>query len=245
MIIDLSSESTKFRSISIKSYYQENAFSDDLSSDESSDQSNIFSNLKFSHQLDQAITDPAVFTALVKRGRDRSRKFPASIAYTSFMLNIPTIDSSFIASRAKEIAELLEKEVFESINKGDVSIDVRIFSSRFVDEIKHSDIEKAFEKFRLMMQAFRNQNKTLVLTQSFTIQRISQRLILCLIATFYLEMNVYLRNITQTYVQSATSLNRNFYVQSFSELIKLMRISDECILKVIKSLYEMFEIENH
>jgi hypothetical protein len=160
------------------------------------------------------------------------------------MLNIIiNIDFSFIASRAEEIVELLEKNAFESINKDDVSIDVRIFSSRFVNEIKHSEIEKVFEKSRLMMQAFKNQNKTLMLTQSSTIQRISQRLILCLIVS--LSMNLYLRDITQTYVQSATSLNRNFYVQSFSELIKLMRISDECILKVIKSLYEMSEIENH
>jgi hypothetical protein len=72
------------------------------------------------------------------------------------MLNTSSVQSSFIASRAKEIVELLKKEVFESINKDDVSIDVRIFSSRFVNEIKHSDIKKVFEKSRLMMQAFKN-----------------------------------------------------------------------------------------
>jgi hypothetical protein len=245
MIIDLSSEPTKFRSTSIKSYYQENSLSDDLSSDESSNQSSILSNLESSHQLDQTITDSAVLTALVKRERDRSRKFLASIAYINFMLNtITSVNPPFIASRAKEIVELLEKDVFEPINKDDVSIDVRIFSSRFVDEIKHSNIEKAFEKSRLMMQAFKNQNKTLILTQSSIIQRISQRLILCLTIMFS-HMKLYLRDIIQAYVQSATSLNRDFYVQSFSELIKLMKISDDCILKVIKSLYEMPEIENH
>jgi hypothetical protein len=243
MIIDLSSEPTKFRSTSIKSYYQENSLSDDLSSEESSDQSNVLRIIESSHQPDQA-TASAVPTALIKRERDRPRKFSASTAYTSFMLNTSTIDPSFTASGAKEIAELLEKEVFESFNKDDVSINVRIFSSRFVNEIKHSDIEKAFEKSRLMMQAFKDQNKTLVLTQSLIIQRISQRLILCLTVMFS-HMKLYLRDITQAYVQSATSLNRDFYVQSSSELIKLMRISDKCILKVIKPLYEMLEIENH
>ncbi len=94
-----------------------------------------------------------------------------------------------------------------------------------------------------MMQAFKNQNKTLMFIQSFIIQRIIQRLILCLIVS--LSMNLYLRNITQTYVQSATSLNRDFYVQSSAELIKLMRITDDCILKVIKFLYEVPEIGNH
>jgi hypothetical protein len=96
-----------------------------------------------------------------------------------------------------------------------------------------------------MMQAFKNQNKILVLTQSLTIQRISQRFIFCMTNMFSLEMKLYLRNIIQVYVQSAISLNRNFYVQSYFKLIKLMRISADCILKVIKSLYEMFEIDNH
>ncbi len=171
--------------------------------DLSSDQSNVFSIIEFSHQLDQIIVS-AIFTALVRRERDRSRKFSASI---SFMLNISSVQFSFTASRAKEIVELLKKEIFESINKDDVSIDVRIFSSRFVNEIKHSDIEKAFEKSRLMMQAFKNQNKILILTQSSIIQRISQRLILCLVIMFNLEMKLYLQDITQVYVQSATSLN--------------------------------------
>jgi hypothetical protein len=120
-----------------------------------------------------------------------------------------------------------------------VSIHVRIFISRFVNEIKHSNIEKVFEKSRLMMQAFKNQSKTFVLTQSSIIQRINQRLILCLTIISSLDMNLYLRNIIQVYVQSQTSLNRDFYVQSLSELIKLMRISADCILKVIKSLYKM------
>jgi hypothetical protein len=110
MIIDLSNNSTKFRSTSIKSYYQnENNHLDDLSSNQSSDQSKISQKLEFSHQLDQA-TVSAVLTASVKRGRDWPRKFPASAAYISFMLNtITSPDSSFTASRAKEIVELLEK----------------------------------------------------------------------------------------------------------------------------------------
>jgi hypothetical protein len=67
------------------------------------------------------------------------------------MLNTFSVNALFIASRTKEIIELLEKEIFESINKDNVSINVRILSSRFVNEIKHSDIKKAFEKSRLMI----------------------------------------------------------------------------------------------
>jgi hypothetical protein len=42
----------------------------------------------------------------------------------------------FAASRQKEIAGLLEKGVFQPISRDDVPRGIRIFSSRFVDEIK-------------------------------------------------------------------------------------------------------------
>ncbi len=182
-----------------------------------------------------------------KRDRDRSRKYSISIAYLNFTLNSITDSaaSRFIASRQQEIVELLEKDVFLSVNRADVLFDVRIFSSRFVNEIKHSNTDKTFEKFRLVVQAFKNQNKTFVLTQSSIIQRISQRLIICLAVTFSNSMKLYLRDITQAYVQSRSTLNRDFYVQSLSKLIKLMRISTDCILKVIKSLYDVSKANNH
>jgi hypothetical protein len=176
----------------------------------------------------------------IKRDRGRFRKYLASIANVIFNINI---DSSFIAFRQKKIADLLEKEIFLSVNKRNVSANIRIFNSRFVDEVKNSGTEKTFEKFRLVMQTFNDQNKTLVLIQLSIIQRISQRLIICLAAT--LSMNLYLRDITQAYVQSATSLNRGFYVQSLLELIKLMRIFHDCILKIVKSLYDVSKADNH
>jgi hypothetical protein len=121
--------------------------------------------------------------------------------------------------------------------------DIRIFSFRFVNEIKHSKIDKAFEKFRLVIQAFKDQNKIFVLTQSSIIQRINQRLIICL--AIILSIKLYLRNIIQIYVQSRSILNRNFHVQSSSKLIKLMKIFNDCILKVIKSLYDVSKANNH
>jgi hypothetical protein len=126
-----------------------------------------------------------------------NRKYLASTAYLSFVFST-TVDlaldftsislfaaafkldsivhiafSQFAASRQKKINDLIEKNVFQSINKNDVSFDVRIFNFRFVDEIKHFDIDKAFEKSRLVVQTFNDQNKNLMLTQSSIIQRIS------------------------------------------------------------------------
>jgi hypothetical protein len=268
-IIELSSESIKFRSTSIKSYYQD----DHVDNENSSSTSNMSSFIESQNDLiidsilsqssntissiesqDTFFAIDSIIRILIhhelfassKRDRDQSKKYSISIAYLNFTLNSMTDStvSRFIASRQQKIAELPEKDVFLSINKTDVLLDVRIFSSRFVNEIKHSSTDKTFEKSRLVVQAFKNQNKTLVLIQSSIIQRVNQRLIICLAVTLS-QMKLYLRNIIQIYVQSRSILNRDFYVQSSSKLIKLMRISFECVLKVIKSLYEVFEADNH
>jgi hypothetical protein len=51
------------------------------------------------------------------------------------------------------------------MNRNDVSSNARIFDSRFVNEIKNLDIDKAFEKSRLIVQAFDDSDKNLILTQ--------------------------------------------------------------------------------
>jgi hypothetical protein len=283
VIIELSSDSTKFRSTTIKSYYDDNHFENSslfisitdfsfiASVSESSNMSQ--SNDEFAVSNDQK-SESETLSNSSKRDRDRSRKYLASTAYLSFVFNtsddldsalafvfasisifalavIIKLDSivhivlfQFVAFRQKKINDLIEKNVFRSISKNDVSSDVRIFNFRFVDEIKHFDIDKAFEKSRLVMQTFNDQNKNLVLTQSSIIQRVNQRLIVCLIVVFS-KMNLYLRDIIQTYVQSVTSLNRDFFVRSSVELIKHLGVDSNSILKIVKSLYDVFEADNH
>ncbi len=247
-IIELSNESIKFRSTSVKSYYQDDHHTDD----ENSSSTSILSLIESSNipsftesEDDHSAIDSIVRTESVKRDRERPRKYPVPIAYLNFTLNSITADSSFTASRQQKIAELLEKGIFLSVNRAEMLPHIRIFSSRFVNEIKHSRTDKAFEKFRLVIQAFKDQNKILVLIQSLIIQRVSQRLIICLAATFSQTMNLYLRDITQVYVQSRSNLNRNFYVQSSPKLVELMRIFNDCILKVIKPLYDVSKADNH
>jgi hypothetical protein len=277
MIIELSSDSTKFRSTTIKSYYDDHVDLEnsslfisiiDLSIIVSASKSSIMSQSNDQFVVLNQESKFETFSNSFKRDRDRSRKYFASTAYLSFVFNT-TVDlvldftsislfavafkfdsivhivlSQFAAFRQKKINDLIEKDVFQSINKNDVSLDVRIFNFRFVDEIKHFDIDKAFEKSRFVMQTFNDQNKNLMLIQSSIIQRINQRLIVCLIVVFS-NMNLYLKNIIQTYVQLITSLNRDFFVRSFVELIKHLDIISNSILKMIKSLYDVLEIDNH
>ena len=96
------------------------------------------------------------------------------------------------------------------------------------------------------MQIYNDLNKNLVLTQFSTIQRVSQRLIICLVATFQNDFTkLYLRDVTQAYVQSNSKLNRDFFIRSSQKLIAMMRVSSSCILKVVKSLYDVSKTENH
>ena len=59
---------------------------------------------------------------------------------------------------------------------------VRLFNSRFIDKIKNKGTNKAFKKSQLIIQAYNDLEKELVLTQSPTIQQVSQWLILCIAA---------------------------------------------------------------
>ena len=200
VILKLSSGLTKFRTTSVKPYYQtdlnddqnysENAAPNstntapagDLADDKNSGSENTVHNGP--ENIDE--NTPA---ARVKYGRGRTVKYSTRINQTApdvcFVLDgISTFQSSpqFQASRLKEITGLLEKKVFEIIHRKNISANARIFNSWFVDEIKHSGIDKAFEKSRLVIQTYNNIKKDLVLTQTFTIQRISQRLVVCLAA---------------------------------------------------------------
>ena len=90
---------------------------------------------------------------------------------------------------------------------------------------------------RLGLQAFNDRGKEMVMTQSPTIQRISQRLILALAAIT--EHKLYLRDISQAYVQSATPLTKEFYIRSPTEL----GLGTDHVLKMIKPLYGVFEAD--
>jgi hypothetical protein len=277
MIIELSSDSTKFQSTTIKSYYDDHIDLENSSLFISIIDSSIIAFVSkssiMSQSNDQFVVSNQeskfeISSNSSKRDRNRFRKYFASTAYLSFVFNTivdfaldfisislfavaSKLDSivhialfQFAAFRQKKIIDLIEKNVFQSINKNDVSLNVRIFNSRFVDKIKHFDTDKAYEKSQLVVQTFNDQNKNLMLIQSSIIQRINQRLIVCLIVVFS-NMNLYLKNIIQTYVQSITSLNRDFFVRSSVELIKHLDIVSNSILKMIKSLYDVLEIDNH
>jgi hypothetical protein len=153
-----------------------------------------------------------------------------------------TVLAQFEDSQRKEVNGLLERGVFEYVLEKDIPPGTRIFTARFVNEMKNNGTDKAFEKSRLVVQAYNDGDKEYVLTQSPTIQRASQRIILCLGITVG-NVRYYVRDITQAYIQSTTKLNRDFYIRITPELAEYF--PGATFLKVVRPLYGIPEAGNH
>ena len=244
--IAMSYEIIDFRNIVVKFFFR----------NESENVANVKKNENIDHADDKEKVEKAFFSNspfTFKRGRGRSRKL--SLRYKNFETDISIFFQSdfqndhllmqnstsgpFVKSRKKKINELFEKNCFEVVLTSDVLHGIRIFNSRFVDEIKNIDTIDAYEKSRLVMQTYNDQDKAEVLIQTSTIQRMNQRLILTLIVNMS-HLNLFLRDISQAYVQSIISLAKKFFIRSFVEL----ELGD-AIFKIIKFLYGVSEAEIH
>ena len=102
------------------------------------------------------------------------------------------------------------------------------------------------------MQTYNDFNKNQIFIQSSTIQRMNQRLIVCITVVLEINLNdsnnsmkLFFRNVIQTYVQSIFNLNGEFYVKSFYEFVSIMKTLYDCIFKIMKPLYKMLETNNH
>jgi hypothetical protein len=246
--IELSSESIDFRSTVIKSYLVESSVDvESINDDESENVQSIDENVQSTESSsdDENQDFASEIPTRLTRTRRLSLRYQNFADIIVFFQDDEEISSiltfTFADSRRKEINDLLKRQIFELIIISEVPKNVRIFNSRFVDEIKHFDTSQAYEKSRLVIQTYNDHEKTLMLTQAFTIQRMSQRIILVIAAS--INHHLYLRNITQTYTQSKSPLNRMFFIRSSLDLD--IDLSDDAILKIIKSLYEVSEAKAH
>lgn len=146
----------------------------------------------------------------------------------------------FIESKRKKINEFFEKNVFELVFIFEILARIRIFNSRFVNKMKNIERITIFEKFKLMSQIFNDHDKISIFTQKFTIQKMSQHFIFLLTAIIP-NLDFWFKNISQTYIQSTTFLNRRFYIRSFPKL----NIAKDSILKIINLFYKMPKAKTH
>jgi hypothetical protein len=121
---------------------------------------------------------------------------------------------------------------------------MRIFNSRLVNEIKGKTTATPFEKSRLVIQAYNDEGKDMILTQSPTIQRASQWLIIALAPSLAkMGIRVYLQDITQAYIQSTTTLNRLILANLPKEMQH--QYPKDTIMVVQKPLYGIPEAGTH
>ncbi|CAE7221385.1 hypothetical protein PTTW11_11413 [Pyrenophora teres f. teres] len=122
---------------------------------------------------------------------------------------ITTLGTPFEASDDQEISDLVGRGVFE-FEQYDKERHggIRIFKSRLVREVK-GKTTKPYEKSRLVIQGYQDHGKEAILTQSPTIQRCSQRVIMALAPVLVQRgMSIELRDITQAYPQAQINLQR-------------------------------------
>ena len=150
----------------------------------------------------------------------------------------------FEESDDKEITDLIGQGVFH-FEKYDPAKckGARIFKARMVREIK-GKADKPYEKSRLVIQGYNDHEKRELLTQSPTIQRVSQRLIVALAPSLAKKgMTVELRDVTQAYPQSKSQLTRTVLARLPTEL--QAKYPPETIMRLMKPLYGIAEAGVH
>jgi hypothetical protein len=157
--VQLLSGPTDFRTTVVKPYLQLEPESEDENEDKVEDKD----------EPDRSVEEPQNKPIEPRRNVERTRRllarFQQNVADISIYLQDETCALPlYTDSRQKELNGLLEKGVFEVVNMADIPQGVRIFNSRFVDEVKNAGTDKAFEKSRLVVQAYHDHDKDLVLT---------------------------------------------------------------------------------
>lgn len=123
----------------------------------------------------------------------------------------------------------------------------RIFKTRIIKSIKGKNTITPYEKSRLVVQAFNDQDKDMILTQSPIVQRISVRLPLS-ISIFLMQnygLKLILRDVQQAHIQSKTPSIRELPYWSSPEIIETMNLPDKTVMRILKCLYGIPESGNH
>jgi len=233
--VELPSGPTTFRSTHVKPYYKDHEEVDDSDEEGEAQPDGV-----------KRKSEDAQPRRSQRTRRPTERVLAATINVSDSCVAVYIATPQFVESRLKEMNGLFENTVFKFINIDQVPEGARIFNSRFVDEVKNQGTEDAFEKSRLVIQAYNDFEKETVLTQAPTIQRSSWRIILSLAPSLLLMgMQMFLRDITQAYIQSLTRLQREFYSRPPAEVKKELGLGDDIVMMVMKPLYGVPEAGNH
>lgn len=167
-----------------------------------------------------------------------SSDFDTTDSYKSNISDTQIDTTQFSASRNIEFNGLIERGVFTLVPES-MANGLRIYGSRFVDQVKNEGKPSAYNKSRLVVQAYGDHNHGL-LTHAPTVQRVSQRLLL-IICAMDNNLTLFTRDISQAYVQSETRTQRPIFVRPPSQL----NIPRGTVLRVERPLYGIPEAGLH
>ena len=152
---------------------------------------------------------------------------------------IPDDKHSFIESRKSELRGLNKRNTFKIVNASSVPKGTRVYGTRWVDAIKMVD-GKEVEKSRLVAQNVRDKGAAAIPTRSPTVSRMGQRMLVAT-ASLYPHHSSYVRDISQAYIQSSTTLERDVYLKPPPE----MNLAEDELLLALKPLYGIPESGMH
>lgn len=115
----------------------------------------------------------------------------------------------------------------------------RIYGTRFVDRVQFEGQPEQQLKSRLVLQGYNDKGHGLF-TNAPTVQRSSQRLLLCMaprLCEKFQEFRVYQRDVTQAYTQSETPVTRLIFAKPPKE----MGLPQNKLLKIVYPLYGLTE----
>lgn len=248
--VDMENGPTVFRSTAVKPYLRHPEYQATAKTQEVDEHNELQEHLK-----------PLEYPPLQQtRRRGRPRKNPQAFLThkerADFELAIKLRKEGKITSAGKPF-EVSDEEELQSLLSAGIIVpiqydaqqhgNIRIFQSRIVREVKNKTT-KPYEKSRLVIQGYADDDKRNILTQSPTIQRSSQRMILALAPSLieFEGMKLAIRDITQAYVQSKTNLQRVILARLPKELQgQKNKYPDGTLLRVLKPLYGIAESGVH
>lgn len=266
IVLELPNGPTEFSSLQVRSYYQPPPEPDPIPSSSAPEdlEAPVIPDIPDIAPSDHAIPGPQPEPRRL-RGRPKGSKTKPKDAFiTSASIADVFTSSAYLSEKEKSDMALCLKlradgviqtagEPFEESDMAEIdSLTVagalefmrydpvkhgrhRIYRSRLVREVKGKST-KPYEKSRLVVQGFNDQGKKTILTQSPTIQRSSQRLLLALAPSLIKKGHkLSLRDITQAYTQAKDKMHRTILIQLPKELKS--RYPADTVIHVRLALY--------